>query len=152
MINVLLCLLHLLVLYNSHYIRLFFFSEIPGPTHRVFQGPPYDEEEYTEQYGSAEDTDQEEIPNTVQGVAGWGHTPTQGAPSRGTFHTVPHAVEPAVHSGCARPTSFVRALIHMLAILWPTPSRWRSCTLTCQSETFSYLFYICRLPEKQLLK
>lgn len=94
-------------------IRLY---EIPGPTHRVFQGPPYDEEDYTEQYGSAEDTDQEDVPNTVQGVAGWGHTPTLGAPSRGTFHTV-NAVEPAVHSGCARPTSFVYSIVHLFAVL-----------------------------------
>ncbi|XP_054289992.1 lachesin-like [Macrosteles quadrilineatus] len=68
-------------------IRLY---EIPGPTRKVYQGPPDDEEDQNyEVYGSAEEEGQDEISNSVQVVAGWGDTPTSsGVPSKGTFNTV----------------------------------------------------------------
>jgi hypothetical protein len=62
-------------------IRLY---EIPGPTRRVFQ-PRYDEEDYVDQYGSAEREEEEEQSNTV--VQRAGVIPTLGPPALGTHHT-----------------------------------------------------------------
>jgi len=59
-------------------------TEIPGPTHRVFQ-PRYDEEDYVEQYGSAEQEEDGEQSNTL--VQKSGVIPTLGPPALGTHHT-----------------------------------------------------------------
>lgn len=57
-------------------------TEIPGPTRRVFQ-PRYDEDDYAEQYGSAEREEEEEQSNTlVQRF-----NPTLNPPALGTHHT-----------------------------------------------------------------
>ncbi|KAK6624791.1 hypothetical protein RUM43_014665 [Polyplax serrata] len=66
-------------------IRLY---EIPGPT-RAFP-PPYDEEDYSEQYGSAEDDDdrEEEMSNALPGRNSWSFSSeTPGGPIRGTFYS-----------------------------------------------------------------
>ncbi|GFG37783.1 hypothetical protein Cfor_07816, partial [Coptotermes formosanus] len=62
-------------------IRLY---EIPGPTRKVYQ-PPYDEEDYVDQYGSAEREEEEEQSNTL--VQRAGVIPTLGPPALGTHHT-----------------------------------------------------------------
>lgn len=59
-------------------------TEIPGPTRRVFP-PPYEEEDYADQYGSAEREDEEEQSNTL--VQRAGVIPTLGPPALGTHHT-----------------------------------------------------------------
>lgn len=77
-----------------------FCAEIPGPTRRPTPGgagrvfpPHYDEEDYPEQYGSAEQEAEEELSNSVgeraPATAGAGRggglmlLPTLGPPSRG---------------------------------------------------------------------
>lgn len=59
-------------------------TEIPGPTRKVYQ-PPYDEEDYVDQYGSAEREEEEEQSNTL--VQRAGVIPTLGPPALGTHHT-----------------------------------------------------------------
>ncbi|XP_046661558.1 lachesin-like [Homalodisca vitripennis] len=102
-------------------IRLY---EIPGPTKRVYPGPPYDEEDQQyEVYGSAEDEDQDELSNSVQVVAGWGQTPTSGTPSRGTFNTV--HVDSSAPSSASRPSSLLAWSVLLLRFQWlgkPRPS------------------------------
>ena len=62
------------------------FPEIPGPT-RGFH-PPYDEEDYSDQYGSAEQETDDDMSNTVAGRNSWGFSgATPGPPVRGTFHS-----------------------------------------------------------------
>jgi hypothetical protein len=62
-------------------------TEIPGPTRRVFT-PRYDEEDYVEQYGSAEQDEEEEQSNILVQRAGPGVIiPTLGPPALGTHHT-----------------------------------------------------------------
>lgn len=66
---------------------MFFFSEIPGPT-SAFR-PPYDEEDYSDQYGSAEEDDvEEEMSNALPGRNSWSFSSEiPGGPVRGTFHS-----------------------------------------------------------------
>ncbi|KAG8333229.1 hypothetical protein J6590_005987 [Homalodisca vitripennis] len=95
-------------------IRLY---EIPGPTKKVYPGPPYDEEDQQyEVYGSAEDEDQDELSNSVQVVAGWGQTPTSGTPSRGTFNTV--HVDSSAPSSASRPSSLLAWSVLLLRFQW----------------------------------
>ena len=67
--------------------NILFFTEIPGPTRRVFPSR-YDEEDYVEQYGSAEQEEDEEQPNIlIQRGSPNLVTQTMGPPALGTHHT-----------------------------------------------------------------
>ena len=68
-------------------VSLFIVTEIPGPTRRVFQFR-YDEEDYVEQYGSAEQEEDNEQTNVlVQRGSSSFATQTMGPPALGTHHT-----------------------------------------------------------------
>jgi hypothetical protein len=61
-------------------------TEIPGPTRRTFT--PYDDEDYAEQYGSAEQDKDEDQSNILVHRVGPGVIiPTLGPPALGTHHT-----------------------------------------------------------------
>nr|CAD7571323.1 unnamed protein product [Timema californicum] len=112
-------------------IRLY---DIPGPTRRVFQQPRYDEEDYIDQYGSAEQETDEELSNTVAmrppsslGNSASGLLPTLGPPALGTHNTytenqVPGP--PARDDGCSGllsgPRWLIGAVVVLLCRLWRT--------------------------------
>lgn len=123
-------------------------AEIPGPTRKVYQGPPYDEEDQQyEVYGSAEE-DQDELSNSVQVVGGWGQTPTSGVPSKGTLNTM-HAVDSPAASGAARVSSPVNFVILFLGLPWIKkffPSEIPSFQL-CRSTALKRTFILIERPK-----